>query len=182
MISRHLFFNRRHLIGLSAITGIGLASLLASAFAQEKQHVSYKSLPENTKYTQQNIIDVGDVPGHQVRIYEIHRTFPTDPPMINGLKLVEQWSRGASDYIDNNGTNTSYGVYVMENGDKFFTHSSLVAQSPAPGKLNTWTTGTVTGATGKLAGMRGLVRSTGSAEPKAGVNETKTEIDYWFEK
>jgi hypothetical protein len=58
----------------------------------------------------------------------------------------------------------------------------LLAQSPAPGKLNFWSTGTVTGATGKLAGMQGLVRSTGSAEPKAGVNETQTEIDYWFEK
>jgi hypothetical protein len=179
---RRVFQNPRHLVALSAIAGIGLASLPASAFAQEKQHVSYKSLPENTKYTQQNIIDVGDVPGHQVRIFEIHRTFPADPPMINGLKLVEQWSRGASDLIDNNGTNTTYGVNLMENGDKFFTRTSLVAQSPAPGKLNFWSTGTVTGATGKLAGMRGLVRSTGSAEPKAGVNETKTEIDYWFEK
>jgi hypothetical protein len=183
MISRRRFFqNRRHLIGLSAVAGIGLASFLASAFAQERQHVSYKPLPENTKYTQQNIIDVGDVPGHQVRIYEIHRTFPTNPPMINGLKLVENWSRGTSDYIDNNGTNTTYGVNVMENGDKFFTRVSLLAQSPAPGKLNFWSTGTVTGATGKLAGMQGLVRSTGSAEPKAGVNETQTEIDYWFEK
>src|SRR5271165_5170227 len=105
MIScRRFFQNRRHLIGLSAIAGIGLASLLASAFAHEKQHLSYKSLPENTKFTQQNIIDVGDVPGHQVRIYEIHRTYPTNPPMINGLRLVEQWSRGTSDYIDNSST------------------------------------------------------------------------------
>jgi hypothetical protein len=27
-----------------------------------------------------------------------------------------------------------------------------------------------------------FVRSTGSAEPKAGVNETQTDIDYWFNK
>jgi hypothetical protein len=26
------------------------------------------------------------------------------------------------------------------------------------------------------------VRSTGSAEPKAGVNENQTDIDYWFNK
>jgi hypothetical protein len=174
--------NRCHIVGLSAIAAISLAMLPASAFAQQKQHVSYKSLAENTKYTQQNVIDVGDVPGHQVRIYEIRRTFPTNPPVINGLKLAEQWTRGTSDYIDNNGTSTTYGVYVMENGDKFFTRSSLVAQSPAPGKLSNLVIGTVTGATGKLAGMQGLVRSTGSAEPKAGVNENQTEIDYWFEK
>jgi hypothetical protein len=117
-----------------------------------------------------------------VRIYEIHRTYPTDPPVINGLKLVEQWSRGTSDFIDNNGPNTSYGVFVMENGDKFFTRSAVLAQSPAPGKLNTWSTGTVTGATGKLVGMRGLIRSMGGGEPRAGVNQNQTEIDYWLEK
>jgi hypothetical protein len=101
-------------------------------------HVSYKFLPENTKFTQQNIIDVGDAPGHQVRIIEIHRTFPTNPPMFNGLKLVEQWSRGTSDYIDNNGSATTYGVFIMENGDKFFTRSSrraLRRESSISGRL-----------------------------------------------
>jgi hypothetical protein len=173
--------NRRH-VGLTAIAAIGLAMLPASAFAQQKQHVSYKSPAENTKYTQQTILDVGDVPGHQVRLFEIHRTYPANAPVINGLKLAEQWTRGASDYIDTNGTSTTYGIYVMENGDKFFTRSSLVAHSPAPGKLTNLVTGTITGATGKLAGMQGLVQSTGSAEPKAGVNDNQTVIDYWFEK
>jgi hypothetical protein len=168
---------------LAAAAVLGLtAPMSVGAFAQQMQHVSYKSLPENTKYTQQNIIDVGDMAGHQVRLYEIHRTYPTNPPVINGLKLAEQWTRGTSDYIDNNGTGTTYGVYVMENGDKFFVRSSLVAQSPAPGKLTNLVTGTITGATGKLAGMQGVVRSMGSAEPKAGVNENQTDIEYWFAK
>jgi hypothetical protein len=168
-------------LAAAAVLGLTVA-IPAGALAQQRQHVSYKSLTENTKYTQQNIIDVGDTPGHQVRLYEIHRTYPTNPPVINGLKLVEQWTRGTSDYIDNNGTSTTYGVYVMENGDKFFVRSSLVAQSPSPGKLANLVTGTITGATGKLAGLQGLVRSTGSAEPKAGVNENQTDIEYWFAK
>jgi hypothetical protein len=152
------------------------------AIAQQKQHVSYKSPPENAKYTQQTIIDVGDVPDHQVRLFEIHRTYPANQPVVNGLKMVEQWTRGSSDYIDNNGSSVTYGIYVFENGDKLFTRSSLVAQSPAPGKLTNLVVGTITGGTGKLAGIQGLVRSTGSAEPKAGVNETQTDIDYWFNK
>jgi hypothetical protein len=36
----------------------------------------------------------------------------------------------------------------------------------------------VTGGTGKLTGIQGIVRTTGTAEPKAGVNETQVEIEY----
>jgi hypothetical protein len=168
---------------LTTFALMGCAVLLAGgAFAQQKQHVSYKVTAENSKYTEQHAIDVGDLPGHQVRVFEIHRTFPTNAPVINGLKLTEQWTRSATDYIDNTGSSVTYGVYVMENGDKFFTRGTLVAQSPAPGKLSNWVAGTITGGTGKLIGIQGVVRSSGTAEPKAGTNETQTDIDYWFEK
>src|SRR6266436_3923415 len=111
---------------LTAITMLCLAVALPAgdAVAQQKQKVSYKTPPENTKYTQQNLLEVGDVPGHQVRIYEIHRSYPNNAPVINGVKLKEQWTRGMSDYTDNNGPNTNYSFYVLENGDKFFTQAS----------------------------------------------------------
>src|SRR5437868_2102091 len=85
---------------LTAITMLCLAVALPAidAVAQQKQKVSYKTPPENTKYTQQHLMDVGDVPGHQVRIYEIHRTYPGNAPMINGVKLKEQWTRVMADY------------------------------------------------------------------------------------
>ena len=153
---------------------------VSNATAQEKQHVSFKGAPESTQYTQQHVIDVGDVPGHQVRLFEIHRTFPTNPPTINGLKLTESWTRATSDYIDNNGSATNYIVYVLENGDKFFARMSLVAQSVGPGKLMNMVVGPITGGTGKLAGIQGIVRSAGTAEPKAGVNENQTDIEYWI--
>jgi hypothetical protein len=158
--------NRRHVLNLSAITALGLILSLSNALA------------ENTKYTQQQAIDVGDVPGHQVRVYEIHRTYPNDAPMINGVKLMESWSRGVTDYIDGNGPNTTYNVYILENGDKFFTRAALVAQSPGSGKIATTSAGPITGGTGKLVGIQGIIRTTGTAEPKAGVNENQTEIDF----
>jgi hypothetical protein len=37
--------------------------------------------------------------------------------VINGVKLVESWSRGTSDFADGNGLTTGYDVYVLENGD-----------------------------------------------------------------
>jgi hypothetical protein len=172
---------------LAHVTTVALLYLATSlpfdlAMAQEKQRISFKTSAENTKYTQQHSIEVGDVPGHHVRVYEIQRTFPNNPPMINGVAMKEQWTRAISDYTDNNGPGTTYGTYVLENGDKFFTRSALVAQSTAPGKLTASTVGTITGGTGKFSGMQGTVRTVNIADPKAGVNEGQTELEFTISK
>jgi hypothetical protein len=161
---------------------LAVALPATDAVAQEKQHVSFKSTAENAKYTQQQFIDVGDVPGHQVRSYEIYRTFPTNAPVIGGMKLKEQWTRAVSDYTDNNGTANLYSVYVLENGDKFFTHTTLIAHNAGAGKLTNVSVGNITGGTGKFAGIQGTIRSSGSASPKAGFTETQTDIEYSMAK
>jgi hypothetical protein len=170
--------NRRSILSITAMTALGLSLATSSALAQQKQHVSYKVTAENTKYTQQQFLDVGDIAGHQVRSFEIYRTFPTNAPVINGMKLKEQWTRGVSDYIDNNGTANNYSVYVLENGDKFFTHTTVLAHSAGSGKFTNVSVGYITGGTGKLAGIQGIVRTSGSADPKAGVNEVQADIEY----
>jgi hypothetical protein len=172
--------NRRTAIRLTtmALLCLAIAAPAGDAFAQQTQTVSYKVGAENSKYTQQQFLDVGDIAGHQVRSFEIYRTFPTNAPVINGMKMKEQWTRGISDYVDNNGTATTYNVYVLENGDKFFTRGTVLARSAGPGKLSNVTVAYITGGTGKLAGIQGIVRTTGTAEPRAGVNETQVEIEY----
>ena len=161
-----------------AVLCFAVAVPIGEAAAQQKQHVSYKVTAENSKYTQQQFLDVGDGAGHQVRSFEIYRTFPTNAPVIDGMKFKEQWTRGISDYIDNNGTATTYGVYVLDSGDKFFTRSTVLAHSAGSGKLTNVTVGYITGGTGKLAGIQGIVRTSGSANPKAGMNDTQTDIEY----
>jgi hypothetical protein len=173
--------NRRTTQIATLIAVLGLA-MVGQAAAQQMQRVSYKVTAENSKYTQQQFVDVGDVPDHQLRSFEIYRAFPADPPVINGMKIKEQWTRGVSDYIGNNGTATTYGVYVLENGDKFFTRSTVLAQSVGGGKFTNVTVGYISGGTGKLAGIHGIVRSSGSANPKAGANEVQTEIEYSIDK
>jgi len=74
--------NRRNILPLTAVTALGLVLSLSPTFAQQKQHVSFKTPVENTKYTQQQAIDVGDAPGHRVRVYEIHRTYHGNAPVI----------------------------------------------------------------------------------------------------
>ena len=173
--------NRHSMLSLAAAGVIGLCATGIAA-AQEKQRISYKVSAANTKYTQQLFIDVGDAPGHQVRVFELHRTYPVNPPVINGVKLAETWSRAISDYTDGNGINPGYTVYVLENGDKFFTRYTCVATSTGEGKINTTCVATITGGTGKFSGIRGVVRSVNAADPKAGFNENQSDIEYWMEK
>ena len=94
------------MIATAALLCLAVALSAGHALAQEKQKVSYRVSEQNSKYTQQHVIDVGDVPGHQVRVFEIQRMLPADAPAINGIKL--------------NGPSSSYDTYLFENGDRLF--------------------------------------------------------------
>ena len=85
-------------LAVIAILGLAVALPAGEALAQQKQRVSYKMDAANAKFPQQHIIEIGDVPGHKLRVYELLRVFPNNAPVINGIKLKEQWTRGASDY------------------------------------------------------------------------------------
>jgi hypothetical protein len=160
------------------------ALLLAApgAWAQDKQKVSYKVGVEGTKYTQRHVIDVGDGAGHQVTLFEIHRTFGAGAPSINGVRMKESWTRGYGDYLDSNGVSTNYTVFVLESGDRFFVKSHTMGQANAAGRRSTSSVGQITGGTGKLLNMRGIQRASGASDGKAGLNETSAEIEYWFAK
>jgi len=164
-----------------AVLCLSVSPPAGDALAQEKQRLIFKVDAANTKYTQQHIIDVGDVPGHQMRLFEIRRTYPTTAPAINGIKIVESWTRGMTDYIDYNGAATTYGVYVLENGDKFFTRGSVVAVTgPGPSNLTATAVGPIVGGRGKLTAIQGMARTVTSTDPKVGVDETQVEIEYFL--
>ena len=166
---------------LPAFISSCLVATLPANDAVAQERLVFKVAAENTQYTQQYTVEVGDVPGHQVRLFEIRRTYPSNAPVINGMKLVESWSRGVSDYTNNNGEATVYGVYVLENGDKFFTRATLVAlQSPEATNLTATAAGPITGGTGKLARINGMARILTSADPQMGMNETQVDLQYWL--
>jgi hypothetical protein len=166
---------------LATIAFISLAVALPANNALAQQRLVFKVDAEHTKYTQQHTIDVGDVGGHEVRLFEVRRTYPGNAPVINGMKIVESWTRGITNYTNNNGEGIVYGIYVLENGDQFFTRGSLVTvQSPNASSLTALTVGPITGGTGKLARIYGMARTSTSANPQAGVNETEVDIEYWL--
>jgi hypothetical protein len=155
----------------------GIAGPTCHAVAQETLHVSFKVPAENSKYTQQVNLNVTGSPNHIMRAYELHRTYPGNPPVIGGLKLVESWEQGIGDRFDGNGDGTSYTAFVLDNGDKFYVRNSLLIQNVS-GKTVATTVGRITGGTGKLAGIQGVVRSLTNFDIKTGFNEGTNEIDY----
>jgi hypothetical protein len=180
--ARENTMSRHTTLTLTSIALLCLAVALpaGNAFAQEKQHVSFKAPAENSKFTQQLNIDIGDVPNHIVRIFEVHTTFPSNAPVINGVKLVESWTRGIGDRIDGQGPATQYAVYVMENGDRFSARFDAVVQNVS-GKFTSTQVGTITGGTGKFSSIHGAVLIITNFDFK-GFNESQTDIDYLIGK
>ena len=168
--------------GRSALIAAACLSIALSASAQQKQRVSFVLPPGNSKYTQQHNVEVGDVPEHRLRLYELQRIFPKDEgPMIEGSRLVELWIRGIADFVEMNGLATAYSVYVFDNGDKLFARSEIVANTDA-GKSATLAAGRITGGTGKFRGVRGVIRIASSPDPASGLLRSAFDIDYWFDK
>ena len=173
--------NRQTTMTLTAMALLCLAVSLAAgtAVAQQKQQVSFKVPGENIKFGVQQNVSVGDVPNHILRLFETHATFPNNPPVINGLKLAEMWQRGLAEIADGAGRTSSYYLFVMENGDKFFVRNVNVIQPATAGKLTGTGVGHITGGTGKLATIQGIVRQLTTFDPIAGaLGDSQIDIDY----
>ena len=154
------------------------------AVAQDKTRLSFNIPASATKYTAQHTIPVGDVPGHEVRIFAITRTLGADAPSVGGVKVKEISSVGYSDYTDLNGPGLSYNTWTMANGDKIYMRSSIVSHNLS------WTdaskkgaenrvSGPITGGTGKFVNLRGTMRNASHFDPKTGSNDSRFDLEYW---
>ena len=166
-----------------ALLCLGVCLPADNAVAQQKQQVSFKVPAQDTKYgIQQNVV-VGDVPNHIVRVFEVHYTLPNNQPVINGLKLAEIWNRGIADIADGAGNGSTYFVFVMEGGDKFFVRNANVIQPAAAGKFVATTVGHITGGTGKLGMIQGITGQVTTFDPIAGVpGDSQFDIEYTMGK
>lgn len=171
----------------AASLGTALATLAAfPVSAQERCRLSWEIPPADSTYTRQHAIDVGDVSGHQVRIFEAHRRFPNDKPNCEGLRRTDSWVRASSDYIDRNGSVSGYLTIVLENGDKIFGRMSGTSQTstnPDGSQRSVATTVTTyTGGTGRYQGVRGVQRESIIFDPGRNFTQVQAEAEYWFER
>lgn len=160
------------------------------SLAQERHKISWSTRPENTKVTFQHTLEIPDVPSHAIRMFELWRTWPENPPMVTGLKVVEEIARGTADNLAGNGLSRGYSSWRYENGDMSFAEWQNINQAvtnPDGSRKATYTgTYLMTGGTGKLRGLKGVGRYTGLVEfapdGKTTRNEVSAEGEYWFEK
>jgi hypothetical protein len=171
---------RRTTIARIVIAWLAVSSSASCVVAQSKQQISVGIPFENLKFEVSQSVEIGDVPNHIVRVFELHYTVPgNNAPLINGLRLKEAWQRGTADIAEGVGTTSSYFLYVMENGDKFFVRNEAIIQRTATGKLASTGVGHIFGGTGKLASIQGTTRNATTFDPKAGVaDEGELDIEY----
>lgn len=157
----------------------------AQAPWQQRSVVTYQTPAENSKYTQQLAIDIGDVPGHQIRLFEIQSTYPKDAPVFLGVRVKNSITRGQSDYIGADGRVSAYVLYFMDNGDRIYGRYEGTSQGTvgeATGRRTVLGNTTLTSGSGKFRGIRGTLHSSSIADPSKGFVETKNEGVYWLEK
>lgn len=156
------------------------------ALAQERHKYSFKAPPGATKYGQTQVLEVGDVPGHQMRLTETLSKYPGEAPVFAGVKVTEARGVLASDYVQGNGNAVSYGVYTLENGDRIHVRTTILTQTSVGadgGRRISYTSlTTLTGGTGKFKDIRGTLRSSGATDLKSGTSGQETEGEYWFAK
>jgi len=162
----------------------------AGGSAQEKHKLSWSVRAENVKFTLVGRLEIPDMPGHFLSIFELRRTWPDNPPTIEGVKLVEEIVRGFTDFVLGNGRAWGYAFWRLENGDTVFLDWQNASQgivNPDGSRKGTYLgTYVNTGGTGKVRGIKGLGRYSGLTEANAaGVvtrNEHSVEGEYWIEK
>jgi hypothetical protein len=172
-----------------------LSSAASAASAEERCKVSYEFGNEETTFPQQLRLDVSDIPGHRIAVFEIHHgPNPNAKPNCEGFKTIDSSVHGFSDTIDRNGRAWGYSVSTLDDGDKIYSQWSgtTVAVTGDDGSVLTTYSGTTTwiGGTGRYLGVRGLTR--GKSETfyvkdsqgklSAKTNKGLEEGEYWFEK
>ncbi|SIT51154.1 conserved exported hypothetical protein [Paraburkholderia piptadeniae] len=176
---------RRVTVLLSVFCAALLASPTAWSQAAQRTRIAFHVPEQNSKYTEQHTLDIGDMPGHTIRLFEIHRTFPDDPPAFAGVPVKDYWTRGESDTLSGNGPVWTYAVFNMANGDKIFGRSEGVAQATGgqwTGKRTVVGNLVLTEGTGKMRGIRGTLRVLTNVDLSKSLNDTKYEGEYWMEK
>jgi hypothetical protein len=168
---------------------IGAALSLAApveALSQEKCQRKLDNSGADSKYTEQHVMDVADVVGHQIRIFELHRDYATDQENCEGLKRKEELAHGFSDYIDRTGRAWGYTTITFENGDKIFgefSGTSLTTVTEDGKKQSTYVgTTRYIGGTGMYQGVNGITQAKLSFDPIANVNIAESEEEYWLAK
>jgi hypothetical protein len=170
-------------LAASFLAFIGVAALYAASPVWAQQKYTIPRTPEGpNQYVQEHAIDAGDVPGHQVRIYQIRMEYPQRDFAFAGIIVKERVMTDMSDYVNKNGLFTGYSVYTLEDGNKVFSRHAGTTQVDSAGGYKFVFVENFVGGTGKFKGMRGQLRGGGERAPGASSLTAETSGEYWIEE
>jgi hypothetical protein len=186
--------NINHITQEEAMSAIRLTALVltlvaanavfvtSDAWAQKKYTIS-RAPSTNTEYSPDQPLDVDDLPGHQLRVYQIRYGYPEKDLAFAGVTVKQSVSRGISDYVNGSGPFTSYSVYTLEDGSKVFSRNTGTTQTDANGTRKFTYVENFVGGTGKFKGMRGQVRHSSERAPGAkSLSQERSSGEYWIEE
>jgi hypothetical protein len=161
-------------------------SLACAAQSLPKHKYFSKAPPGTAKYVEQHAIDIGDQPGHQLRVAKLFTKYGEQAPEFDGVKVSEVTSALTSDYVDGSGHFVVYALLTMANGDRIYERGDAITRS-APNEASSrkstfaqvWT---ITGGTGNFNALRGTLRTAGGTDFKTGTSDVITEGEYWFDR
>jgi hypothetical protein len=130
-------------------------------------------------------VEIGDVPRHVLRLYDLQRIFRRHPPVFDGVPASELRERGTADLIDESGTQSAYVIYVLDDGNQVYgRYSGTVRSSRWPdGSWHHDIHGTIelTGGTGRFARLHGNVAVRYVLDPGAESSQGEASGEYWIE-
>ena len=80
---------------------MAVALISTHTWAQQRFPISFSGEGAKSRWVQQHIIEVDDVPGHQIRIYELQRTYPSENGLVlDGERVIEDGAEDLSNYTN----------------------------------------------------------------------------------
>jgi hypothetical protein len=163
-----------------AAAGVCAVTLIPAAWSQQKFPLGDSD--SVSEYLEERAIDVGDIPGHQVRIYRIRYTYPKKDLVFLGIPVKESYTSGISDYTDWSGQFTTYSVLMLEDGNKIFARGTGNSQAHPDGSRRFTFVSNFTGGTGPFRGIRGQTRGGGERAAGAKSLSQSSTGQYWVEQ
>jgi len=173
-----------HMRRFVSIAALVTVTSMCSAYglAAEPDRHPIPDVESRSKYLEEHVIDVGDVPGHQARVYRLRYEYPNRDLQFLGVVVKESFTTGMSDYVGGSGGFKTYTVFVMEDGNKVYASGTGNTHANPDGRRSFSFTNTITGGTGPFKGLRGQMR--GSGKRAAGATSLNQEAagEYWIKQ
>jgi hypothetical protein len=135
-----------------------------------------------SRFTKEHIIEVGDVPGHKLRVYEVRNEYPQRDFALAGVEVKELVSDGISDHVNGSGSFSAYNVLTLVDGNKVFVHVTGTTQSDSGGGSRSTSVENLVGGTGKFKGIRGQMRNALRRAPGSNALTVEVNGEYWIEE